>query len=119
VEFSKQQRDWRPDGKSVWSKKILERLGSRVQGARQKEAGERVRVFKFAPLADCRLKFEAHVPNIEWEEPNHEPDLVPSPNPVTPDEVNPPEVSPTDGVDADSPLQRADELGKSTWRGTL
>jgi hypothetical protein len=119
VDFSKRQRDWRPDGKSVWSKKILERLGSCVQGAKQKEAGERVRVFKFAPLADCRRKFEAHVPNIEWEEPNNEPELVPSANPVTPDEVSPPEVSPPDGADADSPPQGADKMGKSTWRGTL
>ena len=118
-EFSKRQRDWRPDGKSVWSKKIFERLGSCVQGARQKDAGERVRVFKFAPLADCWRKFEAHIPNIEWEEPNNEPELVPSPNVVTPDEVSPPEVSPPDGAYADSPAQGADELGKSAWRGTL
>jgi hypothetical protein len=117
VEFSKQQRDWRPDDKSVWSKKILERLGSCVKGARQIDAGERVRVFKFAPLADCRHEFEAQVPNIEWEEPNNEPELVPSPNPVTHEEVSPPEVSRPDGADADSPPQDAD--GKSTWRGTL
>jgi hypothetical protein len=119
VEFSKRQRDWRPDVRSVWSKKILELLGDCVKGAKKKDAGERVRVFKFAPLADCRGKFEAHIPNIEWEEPNHEQELVPSPNPVTPDKVTPPEVSPTDGVDADSPVQRANELGKSAWRGTL
>jgi Mesyanzhinovviridae bifunctional DNA primase/polymerase len=119
VEFSKQQHAWRPDGKSVWSRKISKLLGPCIQSARERDGGERVRVFKFAPLADCRGKFETHVPNIEWEEPNNEPDLVASANPVTPDEVNPAEVSPQDGADADAPLQRPDELGKSAWRGTL
>jgi hypothetical protein len=119
VEFSKRQRDWRPDDKSLWSKKIRKLLGDCVKGAKQKDAGERVRVFKFAPLADCRGKFEAHIPNIEWEEPNDEPELVPRPNQPTLDEASPPEVSPPDGVDAESPHQGADKLGKSAWRRTL
>jgi hypothetical protein len=73
--FTKQQRDWRPDVKSVWSKKVRELLGECVDDTRQKIGiQERVRAFKFAPLDDCRRQFalRAGAPNMEWEPANEE-----------------------------------------------
>lgn len=68
-EFSKRQHAWRPDSKSVWSKKIRAVLGQSVVDTRQTTGSERVRSFKFAPLTECRRRFAAHAvaPNIEWE----------------------------------------------------
>jgi hypothetical protein len=77
-DYSKRQRDWRPDRKDLWSKKMRAMLGPCVEDIRQTTAGERVRSFKFAPLAKCRRQFEAHAraPNIEWE-PENDPKLDP------------------------------------------
>jgi len=75
-DFSKHQRHWRPDVKAVWSKKLRELLGPCMEDARQKNYTQRVRAFKFAPLADCRRQFASHsgAPNIEWEPANEEAD---------------------------------------------
>jgi hypothetical protein len=54
-DFSKQQRAWRPEIKSVWSKKMRAALGRCVADTKQKTGSDRVRSFQFAPLADCRL----------------------------------------------------------------
>ena len=77
-DFSKEQRDWRPDVKSVWSKKMRELLGPCVQETKQKHQWQdiRVRAFKFAPLGECRSQFalRAGAPNMEWEPTNEEDD---------------------------------------------
>jgi hypothetical protein len=68
MEFSKEQRDWKPDVKPVWSKKVRELLGKCVDHTRQKIGfQERVRALKFAPLDDCRHHFalRAGAPNME------------------------------------------------------
>jgi hypothetical protein len=72
--FSKHQRYWRPDPKHVWSKKLRELLGPCMEDTRQQTYAQRVRAFKFAPLADCRRRFAtlAGAPNIEWEPANEE-----------------------------------------------
>jgi hypothetical protein len=75
LEFSKEQRDWRPDVKSVWSRKLRDLLGSCVEDTRQKIGWQdRVRAFRFAPLGDCRHQFAlcAGAPNMEWEPTNEE-----------------------------------------------
>ena len=71
-DYSKRQRDWRPDRKDLWSKKIRALLGPCVKDIRPGK--DRVRSFQFAPLADCRRQFETHAraPHIEWE-PENEP----------------------------------------------
>src|ERR1035437_8301090 len=53
-EFSKQRRECQPEIKDLWSKKIRAVLGSHVDETRPAIAGNRVRSFAFAPLADCR-----------------------------------------------------------------
>jgi hypothetical protein len=73
-DFSKHQRHWRPDANHVWSKKLRKLLGTCMEDTRQKNDTQRVRAFKFAPLADCRRRFAtiAGAPNIEWEPANDE-----------------------------------------------
>jgi hypothetical protein len=77
-DFSKRQHAWRPEMKSVWSKKMRTALGQCVADTKQKTGSERVRMFQLAPLSDCRRQFATHVgaPNIEWE-PENEPKLNP------------------------------------------
>jgi len=77
-EFSKQQHDWRPEIKDLWSKAIRSMLGSCVRDTRQQTSFGRVRSFQFAPLADCRRQFANHIgaPDLEWE-PDNEPDPAP------------------------------------------
>ena len=76
LDFSKEQRDWKPDVKSVWSKKMRELLGTCVQETRQKHhfQNTRVRAFRLLPLSDCRRQFalRAGAPNMEWEPTNEE-----------------------------------------------
>jgi hypothetical protein len=66
-DFSKRQRHYRPDTKSVWSKKIRSAFGRCLTDARIGQA--RDRSFRFASLAACRRQYEiyAGAPNIEWE----------------------------------------------------
>jgi hypothetical protein len=68
-DFSKEQHAFRPDDKSVWSKKTRKVLGICVRPTRQTQGNLRIRSFKFAPLAVCRHRFTEHLgaPNIEWE----------------------------------------------------
>ena len=68
-DFSKQQHAFRPDTKSMWSKKMRKALGPCVSDMRQTQGNERIRSFQFAQLADCRRQFAAHLgaPEIEWE----------------------------------------------------
>jgi hypothetical protein len=53
----------------LWSRKIRKVLGPCVEDTRPTTRGDRVYSLKFAPLADCRRRFETYVcaPNIEWE----------------------------------------------------
>ena len=78
-EFSKQQHDWRPEIKAVWSKKIHAVLGPNVKDARLTIGNDRVYSFEFAPRADCRRQFANHLgaPDLEWEEPENEPKSAP------------------------------------------
>jgi hypothetical protein len=80
LDFSKEQRDWRPDVKSVWSKKMRELLGRCVQETRQKHHWQniRVRALRFTPLGECRRQFElrAGAPTMEWEPTNEEDERV-------------------------------------------
>jgi Family of unknown function (DUF5906) len=73
--FSNRQHAFRPDAKSIWSKKIRKVLGPCVKDTRQTKGDDRKRSFEFAPLSDCRRRFAAHVgaPDIEWEPENDAP----------------------------------------------
>ena len=69
-EYSKQQRHYRPDTKSMWAKNILKALDSCLGQTRiNNTAKERERKLVLAPLIDCRSRFATHIgaPNIEWE----------------------------------------------------
>jgi hypothetical protein len=78
-EFSKQRREFHPEIKDLWSKKIRTLLGACVSDKKQKTDEGRVRMFQFAPLADCRSQFASHIgaPNMEWQEPDNEPASAP------------------------------------------
>ena len=69
VEFSKRQRDWKPEIKSVWSKNIRAALGLHINPTRPTKGNARVRSFQFAPLDDCRRQFASHLraPDLAWE----------------------------------------------------
>jgi len=68
-DFSKRQRDYRPETKHVWSKKLRAVLDPLLSDTRTGAGKERTRSFQFAPLEDCRGQFATQVgaPNIEWE----------------------------------------------------
>jgi hypothetical protein len=69
VEFSKRQRAWKPEIKSVWSKNIQAALGPHIGLTRPTKGTTRIRSFQFGPLHDCRRKFASHLcaPHLEWE----------------------------------------------------
>jgi hypothetical protein len=71
-DFSKRQHAFRPDIKSVWSKKIRKVLGPCVRNTRQTQDNRRIRSFQFAPLADCRHQFATHIGalDMEWDPEN-------------------------------------------------
>jgi hypothetical protein len=74
-EFSKQRREWQPEIKDLWAKKIRAALGPHVNEVRPTTvAGNRVRSFAFGPLTECRRRFECYIgaSNIGWE-PENEP----------------------------------------------
>jgi hypothetical protein len=77
-EFSKQRREFHPEIKDLWAKKIRALLGACVSVKKQKTDKGRVRMFQFAPLADCRRQFASHLgaPDLKWEEPDNEPGSV-------------------------------------------
>ena len=67
-DFSKRRRDYRPDGRPQWSKKLIEVLGACLKQIRPTINGERPRSLQFAPLADCRRQFgKAIKADLEWE----------------------------------------------------
>jgi Family of unknown function (DUF5906) len=68
-DFSKRQHAFRPDTKSIWSKKIRKALGPCVSDTRRKQGNQRIRSFEFTKLTDCRRQFALHLgaPTIEWE----------------------------------------------------
>ena len=114
VDFTKQQRDWRPDVKSVWSKKMRELLGGCVQETKQKHPWQniRVRAFMFAPLDDCRRQFalRAGAPNMEWEPTNEEDERADAAGPINHDTdgpaklqtpINSPKLAPETDTDLD------------------
>jgi hypothetical protein len=72
VEFSKRQRDWKPEIKSVWSKNIRAALGLHITPTRPTKGNMRVRSFQFAPLDVCRRQFASHLcaPDLAWETEN-------------------------------------------------
>jgi len=78
-EFSKQRREWQPATKDVWSKNIHTVLGPNVKDTRPTKDHGRVRVFQFAPIADCRRQFANYLgaPDLKWEEPENEPGVAP------------------------------------------
>jgi hypothetical protein len=69
-DFSKRQRDYRPETRAIWAKKARAALGLCLGDTRS--GRERVRSFQFKPLADCRRQFATHIgaPNIEWDPEN-------------------------------------------------
>ena len=69
VEFSKRQRDWKPETKPLWSKNIQAALGPHIRLTRPSKGDTRIRSFQFAPLGDCRRQFASHLraPDLEWE----------------------------------------------------
>jgi hypothetical protein len=82
VEFSKRQRDWKPEIRSVWAKNIRVALDSHINSTRPTKGATRVRSFQFAPLDDCRRQFASHLcaPDLEWDagnQPNNQSQEVP------------------------------------------
>jgi hypothetical protein len=69
VDFSKRQRDWKPEIKSVWSKNIQAALSPHIGLTRPTKGNTRVRSFQFAHLDDCRRQVASHLgaPDLEWE----------------------------------------------------
>jgi len=64
--FSKARHEWQPETKDQWAKKIHKVLNPGK--TRRTIAGERVREFVFASLAECRRRFDAQVgSSFEWE----------------------------------------------------
>jgi hypothetical protein len=76
-DYGKRQHHYRPDTKSVWSKKLRKALQHCLTDMRVAKGKDRDRSFKLVPLADCRLRFATYIgaPNIEWE-PERGPDDV-------------------------------------------
>jgi hypothetical protein len=77
-EFSKQRHEFKPEIKDLWSKKIHAVFGSSVKDTRPTNGIERVRLFQFAPLADCRRQFAIYLgdTDLEWE-PDEEREKIP------------------------------------------
>jgi hypothetical protein len=73
LQFSREQREYKPLAKNAWSRKIHEILKSCISTARPRkdEWGRdcRDRVFRFRPLSECRGAFDKFVEadNIPWE----------------------------------------------------
>ena len=80
-EFSKERREWKPEIKDLWSKKIHAVLGPSVKDTRPTRGNGRVRSFQFAPIGDCRRQFASHLgsPNMEWP-PVEDGEQIPSPS---------------------------------------
>jgi hypothetical protein len=87
----KQRREYQPEIKSEWSKKVRKALGSLIVERRPSVGGDRDRHFDFGPLDQCRERFAKTVgaPHLEWEEPD-EADPG-APRDISPDDVGAPE----------------------------
>ena len=72
VAFSKDQREWQPEQKTVWAKTLRKVLGDCVKDARPREGGTRQRMLAFGRLDSCRTAFRISIgaQNEEpmWEE---------------------------------------------------
>jgi uncharacterized protein DUF5906 len=66
--FSSKNRDYRPSGKSQWSKRLQAILASHLTTTRITGDAGRPRAFHFGPLGGCRERFAAHSgADFEWE----------------------------------------------------
>jgi hypothetical protein len=66
--FSSKNRDYRPAGKSQWSKRLRAILGPHLTTTRITGDTGRTRTFQFGPLGDCREQFAAQMcADFEWE----------------------------------------------------
>jgi hypothetical protein len=66
--FSSRNRDYRPAGKSNWSKRLQAILGPHLATIRITGDTGRTRAFHFGPLGDCRQRFAAQIgADFEWE----------------------------------------------------
>jgi hypothetical protein len=66
--FSKARNEWQPETKDQWAKKIHQLLNPTKTRRALGGIPGRVRSFAFAPLAECRRRFEAHIgAPIQWE----------------------------------------------------
>jgi hypothetical protein len=73
--FSSRNRDYRPAGKSHWSKRLHAILTPYLATTRIAGDAGRTRAFQFGPLQDCRERFAAEMgADFEWE-----PDYSPQP----------------------------------------
>jgi hypothetical protein len=66
--FSSRNRDYRPAGKSNWSRRLQAVLGPCLTTTRVTVDAGRTRAFQFGPLGDCRRRFAAQVgADFDWE----------------------------------------------------
>jgi hypothetical protein len=66
--FSSRNREYRPAGKSNWSKRLLAILGPHLTTTRITGDTGRTRAFQFGPLEDCRQRFGVQIgADFEWE----------------------------------------------------
>jgi uncharacterized protein DUF5906 len=66
--FSSRNRDYRPSGRSQWSKKLQAILAPHLTSTRITGDAGRARAFHFGPLGDCRERFASHIgADFEWE----------------------------------------------------
>jgi Family of unknown function (DUF5906) len=66
--FSSRNRDYRPAGKSQWSKRLHAILTPYLATTRIAGDAGRTRAFQFGPLQDCRERFAAEMGvDFEWE----------------------------------------------------
>ena len=66
--FSSKNRDYRPTGKSQWSKRLRAILGPHLTTTRITGDTGRTRILQFGPLGYCREKFAAQIgADFEWE----------------------------------------------------
>jgi hypothetical protein len=85
--FSSKNRDYRPAGKSQWSKRLQAILAPYLATPRIAGDTGRTRAFHFGPLGNCRERFAAHIDaDFEWE-----PDCSPQ---ATQANAPPPDVNP-------------------------
>jgi hypothetical protein len=66
--FSSKRRDYRPTGKSQWSKRLHAILGPSLGTTRLTDGTGRTRFFQFSALPDCRQQFAVQIgADFEWE----------------------------------------------------